>query len=58
MPYTPACTTHVVGDAAFVGDTLCMPGGGSARADVPGGNDARILFRSIRKILETLAPQT
>lgn len=55
--HTPACTTHVIGDAAFVGDTLFMPDGGSARADFPGGN-ARILFRSIRKILETLPPET
>lgn len=55
--HTPACTTHVIGDAAFVGDTLFMPDGGTARADFPGG-DARTLFRSIRKILETLPPQT
>ena len=55
--HTPACTTHVVGNAAFVGDTLFMPDGGSARADFPGG-DARALFRSMRRILETLPPQT
>ncbi len=48
--HTPACMTHVVGDAAFVGDTLFMPDSGSARADFPGG-DARTLFRSIRRIL-------
>ena len=48
--HTPACTTHVVGNAAFVGDTLFMPDGGSARADFPGG-DARTLFRSIRRVL-------
>ena len=48
--HTPACMTHVIGDAAFVGDTLFMPDGGSARADFPGG-DARQLYRSIRKIL-------
>jgi len=51
--HTPACATHVVGDAAFVGDTLFMPDGGTARADFPGG-DARVLFRSIRRVLETL----
>jgi glyoxylase-like metal-dependent hydrolase (beta-lactamase superfamily II) len=51
--HTPACMTHVVGDAAFVGDTLFMPDGGTARADFPGG-DARVLYRSIRKILDTL----
>ena len=48
--HTPACMTHVIGDAAFVGDTLFMPDGGSARADFPGG-DARTLYRSIRRIL-------
>ncbi|SON53988.1 Beta-lactamase hydrolase-like protein [Hartmannibacter diazotrophicus] len=48
--HTPACMTHVIGDAAFVGDTLFMPDGGTARADFPGG-DARELFRSIHKVL-------
>lgn len=48
--HTPACMTHVIGDAAFVGDTLFMPDGGSARADFPGG-DARTLFRSMRRVL-------
>ncbi|WP_160122138.1 MBL fold metallo-hydrolase [Rhodovarius lipocyclicus] len=54
--HTPACMTHVIGDAAFVGDTLFMPDGGSARADFPGG-DARTLYRSIRRVLE-LPPET
>ncbi len=49
--HTPACTTHVIGNAAFVGDTLFMPDGGTARADFPGG-DARILYRSIKRVLE------
>lgn len=48
--HTPACMTHVVGDAAFVGDTLFMPDGGTARADFPGG-DARALFHSIQRVL-------
>lgn len=48
--HTPACMTHVVGDAAFVGDTLFMPDGGTARADFPGG-DARALYYSIQKVL-------
>jgi glyoxylase-like metal-dependent hydrolase (beta-lactamase superfamily II) len=48
--HTPACMTHVVGDAAFVGDTLFMPDGGSARADFPGG-DARELYRSMKRVL-------
>ncbi len=48
--HTPACTTHVIGNAAFVGDTLFMPDGGTARADFPGG-DARTLFQSIKKLL-------
>ena len=51
--HTPACMTHVIGDVAFVGDTLFMPDGGSARADFPGG-DARTLFRSIRRVLALL----
>jgi glyoxylase-like metal-dependent hydrolase (beta-lactamase superfamily II) len=48
--HTPACMTHVIGDAAFVGDTLFMPDAGSARADFPGG-DAGTLYRSTRRIL-------
>ena len=48
--HTPACMTHVIGNAAFVGDTLFMPDGGSARADVPGG-DAGTLYDSIQKVL-------
>ena len=48
--HTPACTTHIIGNAAFVGDTLFMPDGGTARADFPGG-DARTLYRSIKKLL-------
>jgi glyoxylase-like metal-dependent hydrolase (beta-lactamase superfamily II) len=48
--HTPACMTHVIGDAAFVGDTLFMPDAGTARADFPGG-DARTLYHSIQKVL-------
>ena len=48
--HTPACMVHVMGNAAFVGDTLFMPDGGSARADFPGG-DAAILYDSIQKVL-------
>ena len=48
--HTPACLTYVIGDAAFVGDTLFMPDYGTARCDFPGG-DARSLYRSIQKIL-------
>ncbi|WP_380055390.1 MBL fold metallo-hydrolase [Falsihalocynthiibacter sp. SS001] len=48
--HTPACMVHVIGDAAFVGDTLFMPDGGSARADFPGG-DAGALYDSILKVL-------
>ena len=54
--HTPACVTYLIGDAAFVGDTLFMPDYGTARADFPGG-DARALYRSIRRIL-ALPPQT
>ncbi|WP_298571045.1 MBL fold metallo-hydrolase [uncultured Aliiroseovarius sp.] len=48
--HTPACMVHVIGNAAFVGDTLFMPDGGSARADFPGG-DAGELYDSIQKVL-------
>jgi glyoxylase-like metal-dependent hydrolase (beta-lactamase superfamily II) len=48
--HTPACMTYVLGDAVFVGDTLFMPDGGTARADFPGG-DAHTLYRSIQRIL-------
>ncbi|MCW4152742.1 MBL fold metallo-hydrolase [Halomonas sp. 18H] len=48
--HTPACLTYVIGDAAFVGDTLFMTDYGTARCDFPGG-DARTLFRSIQKVL-------
>ena len=47
--HTPACMTHLIGDAAFVGDTLFMPDYGTARCDFPGG-DARTLYRSIQCI--------
>lgn len=48
--HTPASITYVIGDAAFVHDTLFMPDGGTARADFPGG-DARRLWASIQQIL-------
>jgi len=48
--HTPACMVHVMGDAAFAGDTLFMPDGGSARADFPGG-DAGQLYDSIMRVL-------
>lgn len=54
--HTLASITYVVGDAAFVHDTLMVPDSGTSRADFPGG-DARALWRSIRAILE-LPPGT
>ncbi len=48
--HTPACLTYVIGDAAFVGDTLFMPDYGTARCDFPGG-DAGTLWDSIHKVL-------
>lgn len=54
--HTPACVTYLIGNTAFVGDTLFMPDYGTARADFPGG-DARTLYRSIQKIL-ALPPDT
>jgi glyoxylase-like metal-dependent hydrolase (beta-lactamase superfamily II) len=47
--HTSACLTFVIGDAAFIGDTLFMPDFGTARADFPGG-DAATLYKSIQKI--------
>ncbi len=48
--HTPACMTYVIGDAAFVGDTLFMPDFGTARCDFPGGS-ADMLYQSIQRIL-------
>lgn len=53
--HTPADVTYRIGDAAFVGDTLFMPDYGTARADFPGG-DARLLYRSIRRLLDLPEP--
>lgn len=54
--HTPADMAFIIGDAAFIGDTLFMPDYGTARADFPGGS-ARTLYRSIRRLL-SLPPQT
>ena len=54
--HTPACVTILIGDAAFVGDTVFMPDYGTARCDFPGG-DARTLYQSIQKIF-SLPPET
>jgi glyoxylase-like metal-dependent hydrolase (beta-lactamase superfamily II) len=54
--HTPACITYVIGDVAFIGDTLFAPDYGTARCDFPGG-DARALHRSIQRIL-ALPPET
>jgi glyoxylase-like metal-dependent hydrolase (beta-lactamase superfamily II) len=48
--HTPACVTYVIGNSAWVGDTLFMPDFGTARTDFPGGS-AALLYQSIRKIL-------
>ena len=48
--HTPACLTYVIGDTAFVGDTLFMPDFGTARCDFPGGS-SEVLYQSIQKIL-------
>lgn len=49
--HTPADMAYVIGDAAFVGDTMFMPDYGTARADFPGG-DAHQLYRSIRRLMK------
>lgn len=48
--HTPACLTYVIGDAAFVGDTIFQPDYGTARCDFPGGS-AETLWDSMQKIL-------
>ena len=48
--HTPADIAYIVGDAAFIGDTMFMPDYGSARCDFPGG-DARKLYRSVRRLM-------
>ncbi len=54
--HTLASISYVVGQAAFVHDTLMMPDVGTSRADFPGG-DAGVLYKSIRAILD-LPPET
>jgi len=54
--HTPACVSYLIGDAAFVGDTLFMPDYGTARCDFPGG-DARTLYRSIQRLF-AMPPET
>ena len=49
--HTPADLAYCVDGRVFVGDTLFMPDAGSARTDFPGG-DARLLHRSIRRLLD------
>ncbi len=49
--HTPADMAYVIGDAAFVGDTMFMPDFGTARTDFPGG-DARMLYRSIHRLMD------
>lgn len=51
--HTPARITHAFGDAAMVGNTLFMPDGGTAGANLSGG-DARMLNRSIQRVLSRL----
>lgn len=52
--HTPDSVTYLIGDAAFVGDTIFAPRYGSARCDFPGG-DARILYASMQRLLSLLA---
>ena len=48
--HTPTCCTYVIGNAAFVGDTIFMPDFGTARCDFPGGNAAQ-LYQSLQRTL-------
>jgi glyoxylase-like metal-dependent hydrolase (beta-lactamase superfamily II) len=54
--HTDDSVTYLIGDAAFIGDTLFAPDGGSARCDFPGGNSAK-LYASIQRIYG-LPPET
>ena len=49
--HTPADSTVIIGDAAFVGDTMFMPDFGTARCDFPGGS-AETLYNSIQRIYQ------
>jgi len=55
--HTSDSCAYLIGDALFTGDSLFMPDGGTARCDFPGG-DARTLFRSIRRLFESLPGDT
>ncbi|QGW66246.1 MBL fold metallo-hydrolase [Lysobacter soli] len=55
--HTSDSCAYLVGDALFTGDSLFMPDGGTARCDFPGG-DARTLFRSIRRLFDSLPDDT
>lgn len=55
--HTSDSVAYLVGDALFTGDSLFMPDGGTARCDFPGGS-AQLLYRSIRRLLETLPDET
>jgi len=48
--HTLASITYIIGDAAFIHDTIFMPDSGTARADFPGGS-ASVLWKSIQRIL-------
>ena len=54
--HTSDSLSYLIGDAVFVGDSIFMPDGGTARCDFPGG-DAALLFASIRRLYE-LPPET
>jgi len=55
--HTSDSCAYLIGEALFTGDSLFMPDGGTARCDFPGG-DARTLFRSIRRLFESLPGDT
>lgn len=55
--HTSDSCAYLIGDALFTGDSLFMPDGGTARCDFPGG-DARVLFRSIRRLFDLLPEDT
>lgn len=55
--HTPACTSYLIEDALFTGDTIFMPDSGTGRSDFPAGS-TKTLFHSIKENLYSLPDAT
>lgn len=55
--HTPACSSYLIGDAVFTGDTIFMPDTGTGRCDFPKGS-SRAMYKSIKEKLFTLPDET